>query len=244
MAKSKTVLIFGLFLTSAFWVGAQDLVFKDDFEPLPPGTVLSDRDADGLPDVEERRIGTDPDVPDTDGDGFIDGSETAVGTDPLDPEDFPAVPDNPQNVAPEPDVSVTSNTREVTRFLYTGDDPIQTGVAPDTIDIKRAGLLRGRVLTRLGAPLPGVAISIRNRPELGSTLSRADGMFDLAVNGGSPLVIDYILDGYLPSQRTVDVGWQEYAQAPDVVLIALDRKMTPVLDGDVVAVEPGVDNRL
>ncbi len=45
-----------------------------------------DRDGDGLDDVTEGRIGTDPDDPDTDDDGIEDGIEVggATGTDPLD----------------------------------------------------------------------------------------------------------------------------------------------------------------
>jgi len=212
---------------------------------------IVDSDHDGLSDDDEILLGTDPDDPDTDDDGvldgaevftyntdpldpdsdddtFLDGSELAVGTDPLDPDDYPIVPPDPATVAPNPDLSITGNARDNTAFLYSGVDPIQTGVAPDTIEIKRAALLRGRVLTRLGAPLPAVTVSIMGHPEFGSTLSRADGMFDLAVNGGAPLTIDYQREGYLPSQRTLELHWQEYLMAPDVALIPLDPVMTPV----------------
>ncbi|WP_233595405.1 Ig-like domain-containing protein [Corallococcus sp. CA031C] len=48
-------------------------------------TGTADSDNDGLPDVEEAIIGTDPNNPDTDGDGIPDGVEVKVGgTDPLD----------------------------------------------------------------------------------------------------------------------------------------------------------------
>ena len=47
----------------------------------------NDRDADGLPDAEENKIGTDSDNPDTDGDGINDGKEIQDGTNPLDPCD-------------------------------------------------------------------------------------------------------------------------------------------------------------
>ena len=43
-----------------------------------------DRDADGLPDDVEERLGTDPDDPDSDDDGILDGDERV--TDPLDPD--------------------------------------------------------------------------------------------------------------------------------------------------------------
>lgn len=44
----------------------------------------SDIDDDGLPDIAEHIIGTDPTNPDTDGDGVSDGAEVRNGTDPLD----------------------------------------------------------------------------------------------------------------------------------------------------------------
>jgi hypothetical protein len=49
-----------------------------------------DDDDDGLSDVVEAGLGTNPLLADSDGDGFGDGAEVAAGTDPLDPESFPA----------------------------------------------------------------------------------------------------------------------------------------------------------
>ncbi|MFZ5475914.1 MAG: hypothetical protein ACOZNI_03990, partial [Myxococcota bacterium] len=45
--------------------------------------VVLDTDDDGLSDVEEGVVGSDPDVADSDGDGLDDGTEVAGGTDPL-----------------------------------------------------------------------------------------------------------------------------------------------------------------
>ena len=115
-----------------------------------------------------------------------------------------------------------------TEFLYTGGNPIQTGVAPGTIEPKRAAVLRGKVLTHDAAALSGVSITILDHPEFGQTLSRADGMFDLAVNGGGLLTINYQKAGFLPSQRQLNVPWQDYAMAPDVMLLSVDPQMTPI----------------
>ena len=54
-------------------------------------TIYSDGDTDkdGIKDLDELRLGTDPFNPDTDGDGFTDGEELAAGTDPLDPNSKP-----------------------------------------------------------------------------------------------------------------------------------------------------------
>lgn len=66
------------------------LVGDDDDPSVPHATVLRlvgrDSDDDGLADVDETDIGTDPFDPDTDGDGLTDGEEIGLGTDPLEPD--------------------------------------------------------------------------------------------------------------------------------------------------------------
>jgi hypothetical protein len=89
-------------------------------------------------------------------------------------------------------------------------------------------VLRGRVLGADGAPLPGVTVRIANHSELGQTLSRADGMFDLVVNGGGPLTVSYEHTGFLPAQRTVEAPWRDFAVVPDVALVALDSQVTTI----------------
>ena len=48
-----------------------------------------DTDGDGLTDVQEASLGTDPADADTDGDGISDGAEVTDGTDPLNPYSMP-----------------------------------------------------------------------------------------------------------------------------------------------------------
>jgi len=50
----------------------------------PEDDLAPDRDGDGLSDVREEALGTNPDDPDTDGDGLSDGDEAAGPTDPND----------------------------------------------------------------------------------------------------------------------------------------------------------------
>jgi len=139
-----------------------------------------------------------------------------------------ALPPDPATVAPPLDQTVATNLATATSFLYTGANPIQTGVTPGTIHPKRAAVLRGKVLARDNTPLPGVKITLLNHPELGQTLSRADGMFDLAVNGGGVLTVSYEKTGHLPVQRQINTPWQDYAHLPDVVMIQLDIQVTPI----------------
>jgi hypothetical protein len=59
----------------------------DSFSIFAPMLPPDDSDGDGLTDVREDELGTDPLKPDTDGDGLDDGTEVNVtGTDPLNPD--------------------------------------------------------------------------------------------------------------------------------------------------------------
>lgn len=138
------------------------------------------------------------------------------------------LPPDPTTVAPPIDPTVESTVFSTTAFLYTGARPIQTGVAPGTIEAKRAAVLRGRVLDRANTALAGVTITIKDHPEFGQTRSRADGMFDLAVNGGGTLTLNYTQAGYLPAQRQIHASWQDYAVLPDVILLPVDARVTSI----------------
>lgn len=140
----------------------------------------------------------------------------------------PELPPDPGSIAPPIDPTVATSVSKSTEFLYTGTNPIQTGVAPGTIELKRAAVIRGRVLDKQDNPLPGVTLSILNHPELGRTLSRSDGMFDMAVNGGALLTVRYEKSGHLPAQRQLDAPLQDFARLPDVVLIPLDARVTTI----------------
>ncbi|HEX7181284.1 MAG TPA: RHS repeat-associated core domain-containing protein [Thermoanaerobaculia bacterium] len=141
------------------------------------------------------------------------------------------LPPDPAAVAPPLDRTVMTGMAASTAFLYTGSDSIQTGIEPGTVEPRRAAVVRGRVLTREGEPLPGARVRVLRHPEFGGTLSRADGMFDLAVNGGGALTLQYEKDGYAPAQRTVDVPWRDWVWAEDAALVPYDAQATTVASG-------------
>ena len=213
----------------------------------------SDVDEDGLSDEHEEALGTDPEVPDSDGDGLLDGEEVheygtaplvvdtdgdgyddfiEVGwdSDPLDDESFPTPPD-PEEEAPEIDPTVSTTVHSAIEFLYTGSSPIQIGVDPGTIEPKQVAVLRGSVAQRSRAALAGVTITALDHPEYGRTLTRDDGLFDMAVNGGATLIVEYQKTGYLPVQRQVDVPWQDHVRLPEVVMIPVDPQVTSCFAG-------------
>jgi len=135
------------------------------------------------------------------------------------------LPPDPAAVAPVLPSGYVSLLERM-RFLFAGEDPIQTGVAPGTILARSAAVLRGRVLTRTSQPLRGVSVRVHGHPEFGETLSRLDGRFDLVVNGGAPLTLDYAREGFLEAQRTLRAAAQDYAFASDVVLVHPDEVVT------------------
>ncbi len=145
------------------------------------------------------------------------------------------LPVDPAVVAPKIDLTVATTVSAATEFLYTGTNPIQTGVAPETIDAKRVAVIRGRVLDKQNNPLSGVTITVNQHPEFGQTASRGDGQFDMVVNGGGLLTVNYGKSGYLNAQRQVTTGWQDYKVLDDVVLIVKDAFVTSI---DLTAATP------
>ena len=129
------------------------------------------------------------------------------------------LPPDPGTVASPLDTTVVTDFTTATAFLYSSGNPIQTGVTNGAIESRRAAVLRGKVAARDGSPLPAVTISVLGHPEFGQTLTRADGAFDLAVNGGGQLTLRYEKNGFLAAQRAVVAPWRDYAWLPDVVMI-------------------------
>jgi RHS repeat-associated protein len=140
------------------------------------------------------------------------------------------VPERQSDAPPAPatDPTTFTSTADSTRFLFTGSDPVQTGAQSSQIELRRQGVLRGKVTTREGAPLSGVKVTVLNHPEFGQTTTRADGELFMAVNGGGNLTVRYEKAGYLPAERSADVPWEGYAWLHDAALVPVDDHSTPV----------------
>ncbi|MDP1916454.1 MAG: RHS repeat-associated core domain-containing protein [Myxococcales bacterium] len=126
------------------------------------------------------------------------------------------------------DQRVPTDFADSVAFLFTGANPAQVGVQPGAISPTRQAVLRGQVFDRSGAPLQGVTISVRGEPALGSTTSRATGLYELVVNGGSWVTLDFSLANTLPAQRQVLTPMRGYANVDDVALVTLDAQVTTI----------------
>lgn len=138
------------------------------------------------------------------------------------------VPADPMTRATPLQPNVVTPFADSIKFLYDDTNPIQKDVSEGTIDPVRAAVLRGKVLDRSGNPLVGATVTIQGHTEFGYTNTRADGWFDIAVNGGGWVTIRVEKTGYLPAQRKVKTPWRDWSFAEDVVLIPYDNQYSQI----------------
>ncbi|MBI4815822.1 MAG: cadherin-like domain-containing protein [Deltaproteobacteria bacterium] len=129
------------------------------------------------------------------------------------------VPVDPALVAPPIDLTVATSVYEANRFLIEGSNPIQVALA-GAVNPRRALLLRGRALLADETPVVGALVSVPGQPDVGTTLTRLDGSFDLLVNGGGLVSVRLEKAGLISVDRSVDTVWQETYVFSDVVMTA------------------------
>ncbi|XP_060653283.1 teneurin-m isoform X1 [Drosophila nasuta] len=87
----------------------------------------------------------------------------------------------------------------------------------------RSAVIRGRVVTSLGMGLVGVRVSTTTVLE-GFTLTRDDGWFDLMVNGGGAVTLQFGRAPFRPQSRIVQVPWNEVVIIDVMVMSMSDEK--------------------
>lgn len=137
-------------------------------------------------------------------------------------------PADPSTNAPANDPTTPTEFGSSVSFLYSGPNRVQYGVADGVIDPEQAAVVSGYVGDGTGTAVELVEIRVLDRPEYGATVSRADGRFDLVVNGGGPVTMVYSKMGFLVAHRRVEPRWGEGVEAPDVHLVPRDIAETPV----------------
>ncbi|RYZ75244.1 MAG: PKD domain-containing protein, partial [Proteobacteria bacterium] len=144
----------------------------------------------------------------------------------------PVLPPDPAQVATQLSLgNAQTPFFESVKFLISGPESIQRIADPSIIEDRRASVLRGKLLDSSDAPLAGINVRVNDHPEFGYTTSRSDGSYDMLVNGGGLLTLVFEGAGYLTSSRQVQTSFQDFFFAPDVVLVKLDAKVTPVILG-------------
>jgi RHS repeat-associated protein len=161
------------------------------------------------------------------GNGELPPPPTGPGTGSGGPAGPDPIPPDPAAIAPALPKATAVSTFDAASFLWSASTPVQRGVAPGTIDRDQVLVLRGRVLDRAGVPIEGVRVTVLDHPELGRTQTRADGRYDLAVNG-TGLTLVFEAAGFLTTQRALELAWETYDRVEDVVMVPLDGAVTRI----------------
>ncbi|MEP0775110.1 MAG: hypothetical protein HRF46_12185, partial [Acidobacteriota bacterium] len=135
------------------------------------------------------------------------------------------------DVAPPLDETVPTGFAAAFGFLWQGPHPVQFDVVPGFIEPRRVVVVRGRVLDRQGGPKEGVKVTVPGQAAAGYTATRADGWFDLAVNGGGHIRVLFEKGGFLPVERHLATAWNQVYVLEPVVLTPLDPVASEVTFG-------------
>ncbi len=166
----------------------------------------------------------------------------------------PAVPPDPTQRAEALDGTKSVDICGASLFLVETDDAVQK-VSPeaapleDVLDCDKLVHLSGKVMDSYGEPLSGVRIRVKDHPEYGLAVSRADGKYDILANGGELLTVRFTKRGYLPVQRKVPRAWEDFAFLEPVVLtetaptvsamIGAQATQMQIVDGETVSDNDG-----
>ncbi len=122
------------------------------------------------------------------------------------------------------------------RFLWGASPALQEDMDTTRFVPNQIAVVRGHVIGRDYGPMANVKVTVLGHDEFGSTLTRNDGTFDLAVNGGRQYTLRFTCPSYLEAQRKVTVPINDFAIAEAVALIGVTARYTDVnLDAPVVA---------
>src|SRR4029078_5860510 len=131
------------------------------------------------------------------------------------------------------DSTVATSFYDQVRFIFSGGAPLQVGLTSTNIDTtylesNLVAVVRGKVVARDFGALPYVLVRVLNHPEYGSTQSRADGSFDLVVNGGGELTLRFTKSGYLESQRKVVPSANDYTDMGKIGMVGRSGKRNTI----------------
>ncbi|XP_039230242.1 teneurin-m isoform X2 [Drosophila yakuba] len=122
--------------------------------------------------------------------------------------------------------AITASFFERMKFLI-DESSLQNYAKLETFNESRSAVIRGRVVTSLGMGLVGVRVSTTTLLE-GFTLTRDDGWFDLMVNGGGAVTLQFGRAPFRPQSRIVQVPWNEVVIIDLVVMSMSEEKALAV----------------
>ncbi|XP_049938928.1 teneurin-m [Schistocerca serialis cubense] len=118
--------------------------------------------------------------------------------------------------------AITASFFERMKFLIE-EGSLQNYARQESFNESRSAVVRGQVVTAMGMGLMGVRVST-STPLEGFTLTREDGWFDLLVNGGGAVTLQFGRSPFRPQSHIVNVPWNEVVIIDTVVMSTGDEK--------------------
>ncbi|XP_011500847.1 PREDICTED: teneurin-a isoform X2 [Ceratosolen solmsi marchali] len=165
---------------------------------------------------------------DNDGDGTKDCSDSECCSQPVCTEHLMCIAskDPVEVLLRKQPPSVTATFYQRVKFLIE-DNSVQSYARIDeysenafwsSFKPRRVAVMRGQVVTEQGLGIIDVRVSIDKDQKFGFTLTRAGGWFDILVNGGGAVTLQFQRSPFKPMTRTVFVPWNQIVVLPPVVL--------------------------
>ncbi|XP_067122609.1 teneurin-m-like isoform X2 [Centruroides vittatus] len=159
---------------------------------------------------------------DNDGDGLVDCADSECCNNAQCQDSLMCVssPDPLDILLRKQPPAVTASFYHKMKFLIE-EDSVQSYSHRDEYSESRVAVLRGQVLNREGSGIMGIRVSVATDPQFGFTLTRADGWFDILVNGGGAVTLQFQRNPFHPIKRTILAPWNEIVVMKPVVMSAL-----------------------
>ncbi|XP_068907175.1 teneurin-m isoform X4 [Tenebrio molitor] len=123
--------------------------------------------------------------------------------------------------------AITASFFERMKFLI-DEGSLQNYARHETFNESRSAVVRGRVITQMGTGLMGVRVST-STPLEGFTLTRDDGWFDLLVNGGGAVTLQFGRAPFRPQTHIVFVPWNEVVIIDNIIMTTGEEKAVSAL---------------
>ncbi|CAH1124665.1 unnamed protein product [Ceutorhynchus assimilis] len=132
--------------------------------------------------------------------------------------------------------AITASFFERMKFLidegslqnYARQETFNESVFWNHFNTSRSAVVRGRVITQMGTGLMGVRVST-STPLEGFTLTRDDGWFDLLVNGGGAVTLQFGRSPFRPQNHIVFVPWNEVVIVDNVIMTLGEEKAVSLI---------------
>ncbi|KAJ8912649.1 hypothetical protein NQ315_012725 [Exocentrus adspersus] len=154
---------------------------------------------------------------DNDHDGMIDCSDSECCSHPSCSDHIMCISSNDpvEVLLRKQPPSVTASFYQRVKFLIE-ENSVQSYAHMDEYTESRVAVMRGQVVTPQGLGIVGIRVAVDRESRFGFTLTRQGGWFDVLVNGGGAVTLQFQRSPFVPTTITVFVPWNQIIVLPPV----------------------------